>query len=278
MLWLTLAAEMSASIPGSSIVSEFQKFCVPPGASVQTVLAHADQDGWRKGGAGTPADFDPATQRLKDTDHGLLKLAVTTTLSRDSQELACGLSNSLSVPNLVPTMQAYLGFAPFLNMGTATTFYAVRSGTAWQSGAALSRPDFLKAQTEGRFYSIVVGSTETSSTIVELRVIPSKAPLSPRDPSIGQVSTSNNDLVIRGRVMSETAEPIPPAYKNIVILAWRWTYRLRVQHVIAGKEQRSEIVAIADRDGALLRSIDFVFQLTRKPDGTYDLIKVDRIG
>jgi len=78
--------------------------------------------------------------------------------------------------------------------------------------------------------------------------------------------------------MSETAEPIPPISKNIVILASRWTYRLRVKHVVAGKEQRSKIVAMADRDGALLRNKDFVFHLTRKPDGTYDLMKVDRVG
>lgn len=102
--------------------------------------------------------------------------------------------------------------------------------------------------------------------------------VSAQDASVGGGSTPTNDLIIRGRVTSETAEPIPPASKDIVILASCWMYRLRVQSVVAGKEQRSEIVAITDRDGALLRNKDFVFHLTRKPDGTYDLIKADRVG
>jgi hypothetical protein len=86
------------------------------------------------------------------------------------------------------------------------------------------------------------------------------------------------NLVVRGRVLSETAEPIPPVSKDIVGLASRWTYRLSVKRVIAGKEPHPEIVAKGDRDGALLRNRDFMFHLTRKPDGTYDLIKVDRVG
>jgi hypothetical protein len=177
MLLLTLAAAVSATIPDSSIVAEFQKYCEPPIATVQTVLAQADRDGWRKGGAGAPTDFDPATQRLKDTDKGLLKLGFTTVHNRDnSQWQVCGLSISSAIPNIVPATEALLGFAPFLNMGSTANFFAVRSGATWRSGTALSHAEFLVTQAQGRFYSIVASSTETYATIYALREIPSKAP------------------------------------------------------------------------------------------------------
>jgi hypothetical protein len=52
-----------------------------------------------------------------------------------------------------------------------------------------------------------------------------------------------------------------------------------VKCVISGEEQAHEIVATRDADaGALHKDRDFIFHLTRKPDGTYDLRKVERAG
>jgi hypothetical protein len=99
-----------------------------------------------------------------------------------------------------------------------------------------------------------------------------------RDAPVRQGSQSTEDLVIRGRVLNETAEPLPLTSKDVVILASRWTYHLRVKRVIAGEEQGHEIVATGDADAALLRDRDFIFHLTRKPDGTYNLRKIDRVG
>ena len=99
-----------------------------------------------------------------------------------------------------------------------------------------------------------------------------------RHAPIEEGSQSANDLVVRGRVLNETSSPISPVSHNTVILASHYTYRLRVKHIIRGKERSSEIVATWDRDGTLLRDRDFIFHLTRKPDGSYDVKGVDRVG
>ena len=84
------------------------------------------------------------------------------------------------------------------------------------------------------------------------------------------------ELIVQGRVTDETAVPLPqtPEY---IILASHWTYHIRVMHVISGDAKSPEIIASRNSDPALRTDRDFIFHLARKPDGTYDLKKVDRI-
>jgi hypothetical protein len=98
-----------------------------------------------------------------------------------------------------------------------------------------------------------------------------------QDASSLQVTEPASDVVIQGRVVEETAKPLPIDAKYL-ILASRWTYRIRVTRLISGNEQARDIIATRDADAALLRDRDFVFHLTRRSDGIYNLTKVDRIG
>ena len=97
-----------------------------------------------------------------------------------------------------------------------------------------------------------------------------------RGTSVDVVSGRTSDLIVRASVLTETAEPVAPGPTNTVILASNYTYRLRVRRVINGRETRPEITATWVRDGALLRNRDFLFHLTRKPDGSYEVQSLDR--
>jgi hypothetical protein len=163
-------------MPVPPIVADFERFCGAQGQSAQAILAQADQAGWKTSAPGAPKDFDPATQRLKDSDQGLIKLAVTSTQSAGEQRQVCGLNSTSAVPGIVAAAQAALGFRPALDMETTATFYAVRNGDAWQSGAGLTPPEFATAKAAGNFYSIVASTTETGATIYALHVMPAKAP------------------------------------------------------------------------------------------------------
>jgi hypothetical protein len=98
-----------------------------------------------------------------------------------------------------------------------------------------------------------------------------------QDTSSGQDLPATSELIVQGRVIDETAEALPqkPGY---ILLASHWTYHIRVTHVILGDEKIREIIASRDSDPALRTDRDFIFHMIRKPDGTYDLKKVDRIG
>ena len=95
--------------------------------------------------------------------------------------------------------------------------------------------------------------------------------------SPSQVVEATVELIVQGRIIEETAEPIPqtPGY---VLLASHWIYHIRVEKVIAGSERSPEIIAFKDADPALLTDRDLIFRLKRRPDGTYDLERVDRVG
>jgi hypothetical protein len=80
------------------------------------------------------------------------------------------------VPGIVAAAQAALGFKPALDLGTSATFYAVRTGDAWQSGAGLNSSEFATAKAAGRFYSIVASTTESGAAIYALHVMPANAP------------------------------------------------------------------------------------------------------
>ena len=158
------------------MVAEFEKLCGPQGQSTQAILAQADQAGWKTSADGAPKDFDPVTQRLKDSDQGLLKLSVATTQSAGEQRQACGLTSTSAIPGIAAAMQAALGFKPALDMGTTATFFAVSTGKAWKSGAGFTSPEFAAAKAAGRYYSIVAGSTESYATIFALHVLPANTP------------------------------------------------------------------------------------------------------
>jgi len=176
MLWLTVAAAASTAMPLPPIVADFESFCEAQGQSTQAILAQADQAGWKSTATGAPKDIDPATQRLKNSDQGLLKLTVSTTQSAGERRQGCGLTSTSAVPSIVAAAQAALGFKPVLDMGTAATFFAVRNGSAWQSGAGLKPSEFAAAKAAGNFFSIVASTTDTGATIFALHVMPTEVP------------------------------------------------------------------------------------------------------
>lgn len=92
----------------------------------------------------------------------------------------------------------------------------------------------------------------------------------------GQGHHASAGVVIRGRVLSETGVPLP-TNPDVVILGSHWTYRIAVKHVVSGKVEGRELTATKDADGALLKDRDFVFYLTRKSDGSYDVQRLDRV-
>jgi hypothetical protein len=86
------------------------------------------------------------------------------------------------------------------------------------------------------------------------------------------------DLVVQGRILQESAEAIPQKNPNIVDLSALWTYRILVSKVIKGKVPSAEITARNIADPALRRNTDFIFYLTRSPDGTYQVRTLERAG
>lgn len=175
MLWIVLGAATIAATPTQPLASAFERFCSPQDIPTQAILARADRDGWQSKGPGQPKPFDRATERFKPSDRGILELTVSDTQSAGEQRETCGVSVAAAAPGIVAATQRLLGFAPALNLGTAATFYALRRGDRWQSGAALNHADFLAAKSEGRFYTIVAATTGASSSIYALRVMPSAA-------------------------------------------------------------------------------------------------------
>ena len=97
-----------------------------------------------------------------------------------------------------------------------------------------------------------------------------------QDAPAGQTIEAPIEVIVQGRVIDETSEPLPQT-PGLVILASHWTYHIRVTRPIFGGETRQEIIASKNSDPALRTDRDFIFHLSRRSDGTYDLRKVDRI-
>lgn len=176
-LGLTAAPLDAASHPPATppiaptIVTEFVKLCASASDSARVVLARADADGWRTEDPGAPKDFNPATGRLKRAASGLLQLRVEDTHSAGETREACGVSTASETPDIVAGAQTLLGIPPALNLGSAATFFAVRTGRGWISGAGLSQPEFLALKAQGRFFSIVASTADTDSRIFALHVM-----------------------------------------------------------------------------------------------------------
>lgn len=164
-------AAMALASASPPIVADFAKLCEAPASSAQAILAQADRDGWRKSETGGSGRGASAAERFKDSDQGELKLVAEDTESAGERREVCGISTAAKVPDLVAATTAQLGFAPALNLGTAATFFAVRSGESLQSGAGLSQPAFLAAKAQGRFYSIMASTDDMGVRLFALHVM-----------------------------------------------------------------------------------------------------------
>jgi hypothetical protein len=135
----------------------FQQLCATGPLSPGAIFAKADAAGWRRSGPEAAANFDPATQRLSPVGEPLLLLTASTETSLGERRDACSIAVAVRTTGLAEAVQNWLGFAPSFSMASSATYFALRSGEVWNSGAALSRDEFLKAKADGRFYSVVIG-------------------------------------------------------------------------------------------------------------------------
>ncbi|WP_420137685.1 hypothetical protein [Sphingomonas sp.] len=174
MLWLTLVATISGAAPLPPIVADFQSVCGAQNQSRDGILAEAKREGWTARPS-APAD-DGQTQRLIHAGADRLGLAVTTTHSAGEVRQACGLTSATAVPGIAAAAQSALGFKPAVDLGSAATFFAVRTGNRWRSATELTSAERAAAKTAGRLYTIVASSTGTSASIYTLHVTASTRP------------------------------------------------------------------------------------------------------
>ena len=111
--------------------------------------------------------------------------------------------------------------------------------------------------------------------LAALAVIPIPGAASSQDAARQPEHSPAADLVIRGRVLNQSSEPLPQK-SGEVLLASLWTYEVRVVRVIRGDEPNRTITAKGEADPALRKDVDLTFYLTRAPDGAYRVEKVTR--
>ncbi|THD79342.1 MAG: hypothetical protein E7812_09725 [Phenylobacterium sp.] len=165
------AAAQAAQAPALQAVAAFGALCATGELTPQAVLARAEAAGWRRGGPDAPKDFDPQTQRLSPAGGAALRLMVTSETSLGERRDTCGVGGTAPMAGVVAATGAWLGFPPALDLRTTGTFYAVRTGEAWASGAKLDHAAFAGVKAEGRFYSIVT-SDEPAAMLLLLHVRP----------------------------------------------------------------------------------------------------------
>ena len=78
------------------------------------------------------------------------------------------------------------------------------------------------------------------------------------------------DLVIRGRILRASAQPLPQEPGEIDLNSL-WTYEVRVVGVIRGAEDRPKIEVKGTSDAQIRHDKDFIFYLSREEGGAYRL-------
>jgi len=169
---MAMAAVPATPDTARAMTTAYESLCATGDTSPQSVLARADSAGWRRGGADTPKDFDPAFDRYIRSGDETLLLDVRDSVSLGERRTMCGISTASPQPALIADVQAMLGIAPTYHVATSATFFALRENGAWKQGATLTRAEFAAAKAAGKFYSLVVGGTEHSTTIFSMRVQP----------------------------------------------------------------------------------------------------------
>lgn len=173
-MMLTMAMVMAAAVSGAepAMISAYSGLCTNPGDSQPQILARADREGWRRDGAGTPADFDATADRFKVVGDTVLKLVTSRREVADETIESCGISVLAPQPALWGDVAEMLGFAPAFEMSGSATFYALREDGAWRNGSGLSKADFAAAKAAGRFYSVMAVSSDSNASLFSLRIRP----------------------------------------------------------------------------------------------------------
>jgi hypothetical protein len=174
MFLMAMVAAAGIPVPATdqAMTAAYVDLCTRDGGVPQGVLALADREGWRSGGPGAPKGFDPAHDRFILAGDATLELDVRENMVRDERFDTCGITTAGPQAALAADVQAMLGFAPALHIGTSATFYATRENGVWKDASKLTRAEFAAAKAAGKFYSVVAGSTGTSSTVFSLRIRP----------------------------------------------------------------------------------------------------------
>lgn len=171
MILMAVLAAVTAPATDKIMVTAYDQLCVP-GSPSQTVLSHADQDGWQSSGPDKPKDFDVTADRFKIFGTAILRLNARDTNEPSARFVTCGISVTTAQPDLASDVQAMLGFAPALHFGTSANFFALRENGRWQDGSMLSGKDFAAAKAAGKFYSLLTLSHEGGACVLSFQALP----------------------------------------------------------------------------------------------------------
>lgn len=166
VVWFSASQPSAAARPPAEqeASSAFRDICATGPLTPAAVFARAAAQGWRKSSDDLSGDFDPSTQRMSPRGKAPLLLSTTSETSAGERRDICAVAISASTQGLESTIEAWLGFHPYLAMGRSATFMAVRNGDRWRSGNELSRSEFNEAKARGEFYTIVVGDRGTEES------------------------------------------------------------------------------------------------------------------
>ena len=167
----TGAAQASPDL-SAEIVKDFSTTCAVGDPSQNAVIARADAAGWRRGGPDAPQGPEPRTDRLRTVGADPIILHAETSVTLGERQDVCGVSTRAPAPRLLEAVEAWIGFAPSVPFGQSATFFAVRTGDVWRSGALLDHAAFLNAKSEGRFYSLAVMNTGHAASLILERATP----------------------------------------------------------------------------------------------------------
>lgn len=176
MLWFTLAATIAGATPLPPIVADFQSICGNNDQAPQAILAEAKREGWTARAPGSAGAADPHTQRLMHATPDGLELILTTNHSAGETRQTCGLKSTSAAPGIVQAAQEALGFKPALDMGSAATFFAIRTGAVWRSAYRLPPAEIGAAKAAGRFYTIMAHSDVDGASLYAVHVTATTAP------------------------------------------------------------------------------------------------------
>jgi hypothetical protein len=171
ILW-ALAATAVAQARSTAMISSFTTLCVDGGTTAAAILSVADRNGWSLRGGNLPADFDPATDRVRADAGGTMKLSVHENKAGTERLESCGVSEASPAPDMIAAVQDMLGFAPAIRMAGSATFLATHDGRGWHDTSKLSREEFSAAKAAGHVYSVMINGSDTQSAIFSLNPRP----------------------------------------------------------------------------------------------------------
>lgn len=134
-------------------LSALQSVCLGGDTAPGAVLARADQAGWRKAKPAEVDTWDLGRDRSLRVGATVLILDVWSLETPPGREDSCTIGARAPTTGWRDAAQHWLGFAPSLVLGPATTFFAFRTDDGWRAATAKDRDD--GGVSRGRHYNFV---------------------------------------------------------------------------------------------------------------------------